>query len=62
MAGIPVHALDSYLERLIKKGVMVAVCEQIEPAAEAKKRKGLVRRDVTRLYAKFECNSLVFGC
>lgn len=50
MAGIPVHAIDNYLERLIRKGVMVAVCDQVE---SIKDRKGtaLLKREVTRLYA-----------
>ena len=46
LAGIPYHALDSYLSRLIKAGLRVAVCEQVEDPALAK---GLVKRDVTRL-------------
>ncbi|OYR10607.1 DNA mismatch repair protein MutS [Brucella grignonensis] len=51
MCGVPVHASDDYLQRLIAKGYRVAVCEQIEDPAEAKKRgsKSVVRRDVTRL-------------
>ncbi len=51
MCGVPVHAADAYLERLIRKGFRVAVCEQVEDPAEAKKRgaKSVVRRDVTRL-------------
>ena len=38
MCGVPVHAADAYLEKLIRKGFRVAVCEQIEDPAEAKKR------------------------
>ncbi len=51
MCGVPVHAADAYLERLIRKGFRVAVCEQVEDPAEAKKRgaKSVVRRDVIRL-------------
>src|ERR1700733_8818578 len=51
MCGVPVHAADAYLEKLIRKGFRVAVCEQIEDPAEAKKRgsKSVVKRDVTRL-------------
>lgn len=51
MCGVPVHAADAYLERLIRKGFRVAVCEQTEDPAEAKKRgsKSVVRRDVVRL-------------
>ena len=46
LAGIPYHALDSYLARLIKAGHRVAICEQVE---DPKQAKGLVQRDVTRL-------------
>ncbi|HEY9720841.1 MAG TPA: DNA mismatch repair protein MutS [Oscillatoriaceae cyanobacterium] len=46
MAGIPHHALDNYLPRLIAKGYRVAICEQMEDPALAK---GLVRREVVRL-------------
>src|SRR5271169_6943202 len=51
MCGVPVHAADQYLEKLIRKGFRVAVCEQIEDPLEAKKRgsKSVVRREVTRL-------------
>ncbi len=51
MCGVPVHAADSYLARLIRKGFRVAVCEQTESPAEAKKRgsKSVVARDVVRL-------------
>jgi DNA mismatch repair protein MutS len=51
MCGVPVHAADAYLERLIRKGFRVAVCEQTENPAEAKKRgaKSVVRREVVRL-------------
>ena len=51
MCGVPVHAADAYLERLIRKGFRVAVCEQTEDPAEAKKRgsKSVVRREVVRL-------------
>src|SRR6204780_742278 len=51
MCGVPVHASDAYLEKLIRKGFRVAVCEQVEDPAEAKKRgyKSVVRREVTRL-------------
>mgnify|MGYP003114657300 CR=1 FL=1 len=38
MCGVPVHAAETYLSRLIKKGHRVAVCEQTEDPAEAKKR------------------------
>ncbi len=46
MAGIPYHALDAYLSRLVKKGYKVAICEQLEDPAKAR---GLVRRDVVRV-------------
>ncbi len=51
MCGVPVHAAESYLEKLIRKGYRVAVCEQIEDPAEAKKRgaKAVVKREVVRL-------------
>jgi DNA mismatch repair protein MutS len=51
MCGVPVHAADDYLHKLIGQGFRVAVCEQLEDPAEAKKRgsKSVVRRDVTRL-------------
>ncbi len=51
MCGVPVHAADDYLQRLIAKGFRVAVCEQTENPADAKKRgaKSVVRRDVVRL-------------
>ncbi|MBM3512755.1 MAG: DNA mismatch repair protein MutS [Alphaproteobacteria bacterium] len=51
MCGVPVHSHDSYLARLIRKGFKVAVCEQLEDPAEAKKRgyKAVVKRDVVRL-------------
>src|SRR5579863_566383 len=51
MCGVPVHAAESYLEKLIRKGFRVAVCEQVEDPAEAKKRgaKAVVKREVIRL-------------
>ncbi|KAJ57260.1 DNA mismatch repair protein MutS [Actibacterium mucosum KCTC 23349] len=51
MCGVPVHAAENYLQQLIRKGFRVAVCEQMEDPAEAKKRgyKAVVRRDVVRL-------------
>lgn len=51
MCGVPVHSADSYLARLIKAGHKVAICEQLEDPAEAKKRgsKSVVKRDVVRL-------------
>lgn len=51
MCGVPVHRADEYLQRLITKGFRVAVCEQMEDPAEARKRgsKAVVHRDVVRL-------------
>ncbi|GHA87994.1 DNA mismatch repair protein MutS [Algimonas arctica] len=51
MCGVPAHASEAYLARLIKLGFRVAVCEQTENPAEAKKRgaKSVVRREVVRL-------------
>ncbi|HVX98378.1 MAG TPA: DNA mismatch repair protein MutS [Pseudorhodoplanes sp.] len=51
MCGVPVHRADEYLNRLIALGHRVAVCEQLEDPAEARKRgsKAVVRRDVVRL-------------
>ncbi|WP_300071372.1 DNA mismatch repair protein MutS [uncultured Ruegeria sp.] len=51
MCGVPVHAAEGYLLSLIRKGFRVAVCEQMESPAEAKKRgsKSVVKRDVVRL-------------
>ncbi len=51
MCGVPVHSHETYLARLIRKGFKVAVCEQTEDPAEAKKRssKSVVARDVVRL-------------
>ena len=51
MCGVPVHALDQYLQKLIRNGHRCAICEQIEDPAEAKKRgaKSVVARAVVRL-------------
>ncbi len=51
MCGVPVHAAEVYLPRLIRKGFRVAICEQMEDPAEAKKRgsKSVVRREVVRI-------------
>jgi len=46
MAGVPHHAVESYLGRLVRKGYKVAICDQVEDARFAK---GLVRREVTRV-------------
>ena len=51
MCGVPVVSAEGYLQRLIRKGFKVAVCEQVENPAEARKRgpKTVVRREVVRL-------------
>jgi DNA mismatch repair protein MutS len=51
MCGVPIERADEYLHRLIVQGHRVAVCEQLEDPAEARKRgaKSVVRRDVVRL-------------
>jgi DNA mismatch repair protein MutS len=46
MCGVPYHAADGYIARLVKKGFRVAICEQVE---DPKKAKGLVRREVVRV-------------
>ena len=46
MCGVPYHALDGYLAKLIRAGVKAAVCDQMEDPAAAK---GIVRREVTRV-------------
>ena len=46
MCGVPYHAVDGYLAKLIRAGKKVAICDQLEDAAAAK---GIVRRDVTRI-------------
>jgi DNA mismatch repair protein MutS len=46
MCGVPFHAGDNYVARLVRKGFRVAICEQVE---DPKKAKGLVRREVVRV-------------
>ena len=46
MCGVPYHASETYIKRLIEKGYKVAICEQVE---DAKKAKGLVKREVIRV-------------
>src|SRR6187549_3119431 len=46
MCGVPFHAADGYITRLVKKGYRVAICEQVE---DAKKAKGVVKREVVRV-------------
>ena len=51
MCGVPVHSSETYLQKLIRAGFRVAVCEQTEDPAEAKKRgsKAVVQREIVRL-------------
>ena len=52
MAGVPVHAMEPYLAKLIRQGFKVAVCEQMEDPAEARKRggsKAVVHRELVRV-------------
>jgi DNA mismatch repair protein MutS len=51
MCGVPVHTAEAYLARLIRAGFKVAICEQVEDPAEARRRgnKGPVKRAVVRL-------------
>ena len=46
MCGVPFHAVDSYLNRMVSKGYKVAICEQVE---DPKFAKGLVKREITRI-------------
>ncbi len=46
LAGVPIHAVDNYLNKLINKGFKIVICEQVENSAQAK---GLVRREITRI-------------
>ena len=46
LAGVPYHAVETYLGRMIQKGYKVAICEQVE---DPKKAKGVVKRDVVRV-------------
>src|ERR1700694_5416694 len=46
MCGVPFHAVDASLARLVKKGFRVAICDQVE---DPRKAKGLVRREVVRV-------------
>jgi len=51
MCGVPVHAAEGYLAKLIRHGFKVAVCEQMEDPAEARKRgsKAVLKREVVRI-------------
>jgi DNA mismatch repair protein MutS len=46
MCGVPYHALDTYLARLVRQGYRVAICDQVE---DPRKAKGIVKREVTRV-------------
>src|SRR5512145_2830672 len=46
MCGVPHHAVDNYLARLVKKGFRVAICDQVE---DPKKAKGIVKREIVRV-------------
>ena len=46
MCGVPFHAVEGYLNKLVSKGYKVAICEQVE---DPKQAKGLVKREVTRI-------------
>jgi DNA mismatch repair protein MutS len=46
MCGVPHHAVDTYLARLVKKGFRVAICDQVE---DPKRAKGLVKREIVRV-------------
>jgi len=48
MCGVPYHALETYLPRLVRKGYRVAICEQVE---DPRKAKGVVRREVVRVFS-----------
>src|SRR5437667_5941396 len=46
MCGVPFHAIDTYIARLVKQGFRVAICEQVE---DPRKAKGVVKREVVRV-------------
>src|SRR5215467_3366065 len=46
MCGVPHHAIDTYIARLVKKGFRVAICDQVE---DPRKAKGIVKREVVRV-------------
>ena len=55
MCGVPFHSADSYIQRLVKEGFKIAICEQLESPEEAKSRlgsKAIVSRDVVRVITK----------
>src|SRR5438876_12234058 len=47
MCGVPYHAADGYIAKLIKQGLRVAICEQVEDPAVAK---GIVKREIVRVF------------
>lgn len=49
MCGIPHKALSTYEKKLIKQGLKIAICDQTEDPKEAKMRKSVVNRELTRL-------------
>ncbi len=49
MSGVPHHAIDRYCAMLVEKGFVIAICDQVEDAAEAAKEGRQVRREVTRI-------------
>lgn len=58
MCGVPYHAVDVYVDKLVKKGYKVAICEQLE---DPKNSKGIVKRDVTEVISSgtiVNCDSL----
>lgn len=60
MAGIPHHAIDSYLRKLIQHGFTVAICDQVEDVQVSKQlKKPIVERDVTRVYVVVCCNMMI---
>src|SRR5437764_1373372 len=46
MCGVPFHAVDGYIARLVKRGFRVAICDQVE---DPRKAKGVVKREVVRV-------------
>lgn len=58
MCGVPYHAVESYLNRLISKGYKVAICEQVE---DPKTAKGIVKREVIRVVTP-ELANIIDGC
>ena len=55
MCGVPHHAVDIYVDRLIKKGYKVAICEQLE---DPKLAKGIVKRDITEVISSGSVTSI----